>query len=217
MRPNIPLLLLILVGLWGTNGCLPFSAPTPPPVQVDTIQTIIAATAGAAATQTAAFRPSPTPLPSPTPTATLTPTITPTPTPLIIFPTFTPFILPSPGGGGGGGGGGTTDFACVLLDQTPPDGTVMPPRKDFDAFWTVRNSGAKTWDHGSVDFIYVRGDRLHKIAGYDLPKDVAPGKSIQLGVDMVAPGTQGTYTTAWGLRVGHDIFCELSLTIVVRP
>jgi hypothetical protein len=32
MRPNIPLILLILVGLWGTNGCLPFSAPTPPPV-----------------------------------------------------------------------------------------------------------------------------------------------------------------------------------------
>jgi len=129
MRPNIPLILLILVGFLGTNGCLPFSAPAPPPVQVDTIQTIIAATAGAAATQTAAFRPSPTPLPSPTPTATLTPTITPTPTPLIIFPTFTPFILPSPGGGGGGGGGGTTDFACVLLDQSLQTAPSCPPER----------------------------------------------------------------------------------------
>ncbi len=215
MRPHIPLLLLILVGLFG-NGCLPFSAPTPPPVQVDAIQTIIAATAGAAATQTAAFRPSPTPLPSPTPTATPTPTITPTPTPLILFPTFTPFVLPLPGGGGSGSGT-TKDFDCVLLDQTPPDGTVMTPKKDFDTFWTVRNSGTRTWDHGSVDFIYLRGDRLHKVAGYDLPKDVAPGKSIQLGVDMIAPQTQGTYTTVWGLRVGHNVFCELSLTIIVRP
>ncbi len=219
MSRNILLLLMILVSLFGMLGCLSLSlAPAPPSVQGDVVQTIIAATAGAAATQTAAFKPSPTRLPSPTPTATLTPTITPTPTPIILFPTFTPFVLSSPGGGGGGGGGGTTaDFDCVILDQTPPDGTVIMPRRDFDTFWTVRNSGTRTWDHGSVDFIYLRGDRIHEVAGYDLPRDVAPGRSIQLGVDMVAPGTQGTYTTVWGLRVGHDIFCELSLTIVVRP
>lgn len=198
------------------SGCLPSLAPTSPAApDLNAIQTMIAATAGAAATQTAAFRPSPTPLPSATPTVTITPTITLTPTPIIVFPTFTPLIFPSPIGGGGGGG--SVDYACVLLDQTPRNGTVMRPQNDFDAVWTLRNSGTQTWDSGSVDFIYVRGDKLHKQAGYDLPKSVAPGSSINLGADMLAPKTEGTYTTFWGLRRGKNIFCEVYLTIIVRP
>lgn len=92
----------------------------------------------------------------------------------------------------------------------------MSPQRSFDAFWTVRNSGLKTWDSGSIDFIYVRGDKLHTRAGYDLSQDVAPGKSIQLGADMQAPKTEGTYTTFWGLRRGKNIFCEVYLTIIVR-
>ncbi|MEJ5240319.1 MAG: NBR1-Ig-like domain-containing protein [Anaerolineales bacterium] len=205
------------------SGCLPSLAPASPAApDLNAVQTVIAATAGAAATQTAAFLPSPTPLPSATPTVTITPTMTLTPTPIIVFPTFTPLVLPSPIGGGGGGsgsgdGGGSADYACVLLDQTPRNGTVMRPQADFDAVWTLRNSGTKTWDSGSVDFIYLRGDKIHKQAGYDLPKDVAPGKSINLGADMLAPRTEGTYTTFWGLRRGNDIFCEVYLTIIVRP
>lgn len=197
------------------GACQSFAPNTPLPPPENVVQTIIAATAGAAATQTAAFQPSPTSPPSPTATITSTATVTPTPTPIIVFPTFTPLVFPSPIGGGGGGGG-NVDYACVLLSQNPANGTVMNPQTDFDASWTLRNSGLKTWDSGSVDFIYVRGDKLHKQAGYDLPKDVAPGKSIQLGADMLAPKTEGTYTTFWGLRRGKNIFCEVYLTIIVR-
>jgi hypothetical protein len=92
----------------------------------------------------------------------------------------------------------------------------MDPRNDFDAVWRVRNNGQRNWDRNSIDFIYDSGEKIHKVAGYDLSSNVRTGDTIDLGVDMVAPRDPGTYSTTWTLRVGDREFCKMSLTIVVR-
>jgi hypothetical protein len=209
-RPFLGVLVIAL-----TLACaptLPLTAPLPTQGP-GSVETIIAATANAAASQTAVFLPSATPTASETPTPSRTPTETPTPTVTVIFrlPTFT--FTPEPTSIIEFSSG--EDYDCDLTSQSPANGTIMSPNLDFDAKWTVKNTGDKAWDRNSVDYIYVSGDKMHKQKAYDLSITVATGDGVTLTVDMVAPGAAGTYTTKWGLRKG-SVFCTFSLTIEVR-
>jgi hypothetical protein len=99
---------------------------------------------------------------------------------------------------------------------SPANGTSFKSRDNFDATWRVKNTGAKNWDRNSVDFLYLSGTKMHKVAGYDLGKNVNTGDTIDLAVDMEAPKASGTYSTTWTLSVGSKTFCNMSLTIEVR-
>lgn len=109
------------------------------------------------------------------------------------------------------------DYACTLVSQKPKDWTKMQRRQIFDATWTVRNTGTKTWGKSGIDFKYVSGTKMHTHGdSYDLAKDVGSGKSTTLIVDMVSPKTKGYYTAVWGLYKGNQVFCKLSITINVN-
>jgi hypothetical protein len=206
-------------------ACGPAIALTPyPTTDPNELNTVIALTANAALTQTAAAQPTATFTPSMTPTQ---PTLTPSPTATstVIFILFTPtqMVVPtftsissSGSGSGSGSGTSTANFACQIISVSPANGTSMGARNDFDTTWRVKNTGQKTWDRNSVDFIYDSGTEMHKVGGYDLSANVKSGDQIDLGVDMVAPKNSGNYTTTWTLRVGGDDFCKMSITINVK-
>jgi hypothetical protein len=179
------------------------------------VNTFIAQTVNAAASQTAASIPTITPSPTITPTVN-TETPLPTATSTVVFVLSTPTRLVIPTFTNVGGGTSNEDFSCQVTRVTPANGSTFDPRADFDAVWTVRNNGQQNWDRNSVDFVYDSGDKLHKVSGYDLAENVRTGNSIDVGVDMRAPRNDGTYTTTWVLRVGNNEFCTLRLTIVVR-
>ncbi len=188
-----------------------FLAPQPTPPAPGAVDTIVAETAAAAATQTAAATLS-TVLPTLTPSFTPVPSKTPSPTPsitptfLFILPTFTRTSTPiTP----------TTDYACQLTAQSPANKTTMAPKQEFQADWTVKNTGINRWDANGVDFVYLSGDKLSKLMGADLPKSIATGESISLTISMTAPKASGTYKTVWTLQANKTQFCRLSLTIVV--
>jgi len=67
-----------------------------------------------------------------------------------------------------------------------------------------------------MDFIYSSGDKIHKVSGYDLEKDVNVGQTITLSVSMQAPKTPSNYTTYWILRDGNTTFCKMIATIIVN-
>lgn len=192
-----------------------FNPPSVPVVDPGVVNTFIAQTARVAATQTAAALPSATLTPFVTatrPTATNTPTATSTmlflfytPTTIVILPTFT-----------SAGATSNQNYACEVTRVSPPNGSTFDPRYDFDAFWTVRNTGKRNWERINVDYEYSSGAKIHRVSGYDLEEDVAIGRSINLGVDMRAPKDPGSYSTTWTMRVGDNTFCPLRLTIVVR-
>ncbi len=205
-------------------ACVPAFATPFPTANPNQVNQFIAQTANAAATRTAAA------IPTSTPTLTATPT-RPTQTPSPTFTSTVIFILPSltkpatatsantGGGGSGSGGNGTSSdpYACKVVSVSPANGTSFKPRTDFNATWQVKNIGTKSWDHTSIDFIYLSGAKTYKVAGYDLSSDVSKGSTTDLVVDMIAPKASGTYTTTWALSVGpNKTFCSMSLTIVVQ-
>jgi hypothetical protein len=207
-------------------ACVPAIAITPyPTTDPNVLNTVIVQTANAASTQTAAAQPTATFTPSMTPTQ---PTQTPSPTATatvifilssptqIVVPTFTLISSGGSGSGSGGSSGTSSDpYACQILSVSPSNGTTMKQDTDFDATWKVKNTGTKTWDQNSVDFVYDSGTDMAKRDGYDLNSSVKSGQEISLGADMVAPTKNGNYTTTWTLRVGSNEFCKMSLTINV--
>lgn len=200
-------------------ACAPaLATPAVPTVDPGAVGTIIAQTVNAAGTQTAAALPSLTPSPTLTPIVnTDTPVPTATATVIFILSSPTPLVIPTFTSSSSGGGGTSSDnFACRVSRVSPANGTAFNPRDDFDAIWTVRNIGQRNWDRNSIDIIYSRGDRIHKVSGYDLDANVRVGDSIDVGVDMQAPKDSGTYNTTWVMRRGDNNFCTLTLTIVVR-
>jgi hypothetical protein len=203
-------------------ACAPALALTPyPTTDPNEINTIIVSTANAASSQTAAAMPTATFTPSITPTRP-TDTPSPTATSTVIFVLFTPtqivvptFTLISSGGSGSSSGSSSDPYACQILSVNPSNGTTMKQDTDFDATWKVKNTGTKTWDQNSVDFVYDSGTDMGKRDGYDLNSSVKSGQEISLVADMIAPTKNGNYTTTWTLRVGSNEFCKMSLTINV--
>ena len=201
------LLLLTAVML----ACVPSiaSVPAAPPTfDPGSLNTLIAATAQAAATQTAVFI---TPTLPPPPTATNTPTPTATPTVTFIFILSTPTVpTPIPEVGSTG-----KEFDCAVLSTSPENGSVMAAGSDFTTVWQLLNIGTGTWDSGSADVLYLSGDKLHKASIYDLDHDVDSGGQIDIQVAMKAPSSTGTYTTTWVIKTKAQEYCRMSLTIKV--
>jgi hypothetical protein len=192
--------------------------PSVPTIAPGAVNTLIAQTANAALTQTVAVLPSSTVTASVTPTRnTETPSPTATSTIIFVLPSDTPIIVPTLTNASLGGSGSSSDnYACRIKQVSPPNGSSFSPREDFYLIWTVQNFGQKNWDRTNIDYIYSSGAKIHKISGYDLPKNLKVGNSIGLGVDARAPKDPGTYQTIWTLRVGSKTFCPLTFTLVVK-
>jgi hypothetical protein len=168
--------------------------------------------------------PSDTPLPTetptitPTPTATRTqiPTLTPQPTSTPITPTYTPTITRYPtysygsgysgtsGTSGTSGSGGYQNAPCnaadLITDVTIPDGVVMPPSQEFIKTWRIKNVGSCTWNRDYA-LVFVAGDRMYG-EGVRFTKQVSPGQTVEVPIEMITPNTSGNYIGYWMLRVG---------------
>jgi hypothetical protein len=190
-------------------------SPTVPTLDPGAVNTYIAQTAIAAATQTIAALPTFTPTATFTPTPRATETDTPTPTNTFVFllRSPTPIIPPTLPGSSGSS---SSNYACQVLTVSPANGTVYSPRTEFQAVWTVKNIGKKRWENGTIDYIYSSGDKIHKVSGYDLNKEVAVGETALITVNMEAPKNPSPYTTFWTLRAGANNFCSLMLYIIVQ-
>jgi len=206
------LAIVLIMACAPTLTSAPPAAPTLDPLAINRI---IAQTANAASTQTAVAMPTSTqtepPTQAPSSTASVEPTIT--STFIYIYTTPTNFVIPafpntfSPTS--------NRDYACEVIDS-PLDGTIYSPRKEFKVRWRLKNVGRREWDSDSVDFVYDTGDKFHKVSEYDLGESLTIGYVAEFFVDMQAPKDPGTYTTYWALRIGTEKFCKVSLTIGVR-
>jgi hypothetical protein len=202
--------LLIMLTAVTALACAPLFAPAAPTLDPNSLQTAIAGTAEAAATQTALLTPPTwTAIPSifPTATAPISPTVTETFIFLVFSPTPTSTLPPTEAP--------TQNYSCRITAQSPLNGTVLSRRTDFTAKWSLTNNGFVEWDTNDSDYVFVSGADMHKKGGYDLPFTVDPGKTIDINVDMSTPNKKGEISTVWELRVDNVRFCRMRLTIVV--
>jgi hypothetical protein len=151
-----------------------------------------------AATDTVAPTDTATPTETATPTNTATPSKTPTPT-----NTPTDTATPTP----------AVPKAQFVKDITIPDGTVMKPAQPFTKTWRFKNVGAVPWGKG-VTLAFVPGEHKgfesKKMAGpdaVDVPS-VAPGKSVDVSVDLVSPQKLGQHRSYWRLKLGNGEWLE---------
>jgi hypothetical protein len=210
---------------------LPFSATTPEVLSQEQLNTLVARTALAARTQTAALLP-----PSATPTITRTPSLTPAPsqiqesaTPTFFFaiPTLTPktteTTIPTTAASSSSGSGKSTAktaspiptpsaWSCVVLERTFP---TVKPKERFSLYVTFRNEGTRSWTGNTVDFVYTGGYRHEGTRIRDLSSTIAPGGTVTLTIEFVAPKNPGSYHAYWALRVGSNSFCGVRVTFDV--
>jgi hypothetical protein len=85
------------------------------------------------------------------------------------------------------------------IDVTIPDDTKMQPGQSFTKTWRLQNTGTCTWSK-AYSVALFSGEAMSAPASVPLPKDVPPGQSVDVSVDMIAPQPSGTYQGNWKLR-----------------
>lgn len=205
-------------------GCNSPTVVVPPTQDIPSIRTEAAATVISKITIEAALNPTATAPATAVPAtqqpeATATSAATPTSTAVVItaIPTFTPFPTSS---------GAIYPTRTVragpdqaqLLSQSPTDGTVENPSAEFDGAWKFKNIGTSTWNTNySIRAAEGKGTNLAKATRYYLKDKIAPGESVNVFADMVAPSTGGRYVSYWELVNDNGaIFYNFYLVIDVK-
>jgi hypothetical protein len=85
------------------------------------------------------------------------------------------------------------------IDITVPDGSSFEPGQVFTKTWRLLNTGSCTW---TVDYsaTWFSGEKFGAAPTVNLSGSVAPGKSIDISIDMAAPAQPGTYQSNWKLQ-----------------
>ena len=136
-----------------------------------------------------------TPTPTATPAGTATPTATPTATttPSTATPTATPSQPPA-----------GCDRAQFVADVTVPDGTVYAPGTHFDKIWRLKNVGTCTWTT-SYALVFDSGEKMGGPDSVSMPSTVTPGDTVDISVNLTAPGTAGSYRGFWKFQNANGV------------
>ncbi|CAG0930146.1 hypothetical protein TFLX_01623 [Thermoflexales bacterium] len=158
-----------------------------------------------------------TPTPAPTPTTAQVAENNPTPTATTNAPA-TPTVTVAPDV--------TAESGCTLnasyvADVTIPDDTQFAPGAAFVKTWRLRNSGSCEWETGS-QLVFSSGDPLGGPTVVSVPA-LAPGSTLDISVNFVAPNAPGTYRSTWqmqspeGTRYGSQIYAQIIVPAPVTP
>jgi hypothetical protein len=94
----------------------------------------------------------------------------------------------------------TCDIGSFVADVTIPDGTAMTAGTAFTKTWRIRNVGSCTWTT-AYSLVFTFGDLLGASSTViPFPSSVAPGATVDLSVNMVAPATPGHYRSYWRFK-----------------
>ncbi|HEX8990159.1 MAG TPA: NBR1-Ig-like domain-containing protein [Anaerolineales bacterium] len=154
----------------------------------------------APATPTATVAPSPIAAPATnTPAAPAAPPPTPTVTsasaPTAAAPTVAPTVAPT-------AAGPCTNAASFVADVTIPDYSHFDPHEAFTKTWRVKNAGTCAWT-AAYEAVYSRGDVLGVDGTVPIPlSQTAPGATLDISVNMAAPGSDGKYQVVYQLVDG---------------
>jgi hypothetical protein len=88
--------------------------------------------------------------------------------------------------------------SAFVLDVNVPDGTHVAPGASFTKTWRLRNSGTCTWD-ASYRFNFVSGEQMNGLESIPMSETVLPGGEVDISVELIAPGAEGTYRGQWQL------------------
>ncbi|MCP4169103.1 MAG: hypothetical protein GY759_24880 [Chloroflexi bacterium] len=88
------------------------------------------------------------------------------------------------------------DKATFVKDMTIKDNTRIQANKAFEKTWRLRNVGTCTWTT-DYNVTFAKGEQMEGASPVPMPKEVAPGKNVDITIAMVAPASKGTYKGFW--------------------
>lgn len=132
-----------------------------------------------------------------TATRTTAPSITPT---LTVTATGTPSEDPSDP---------HCNVATFIRDVTIPDGTKLSAGESFTKTWRLKNVGTCTWTTGYA-VVFVSGERMGGPEELNLTGKVPPGETVDISINMTAPGASGDYRGNWKLRSADGVVFGLT-------
>lgn len=101
------------------------------------------------------------------------------------------------------------DLAGFVTDVTVPDGSKADPDQHFTKTWRLKNEGSCTWT-SDYDLVFSSGDDMGAPPAVQLTAGaVAPGETVDVSVELVAPSTPGTYKGFYKLRNGGGVLFGL--------
>lgn len=231
-------LLILLVATLTLAACGAGATPAPT-VDINAINTAAHATAmaqiSAQLTQTALAAPTNTALPTDTPLSLATVAAGASPTggvsgvlPTLSFNTtpnttpiagFTPVSgTPIAPAGPTASLGDACHNSAYVADVTYPDNAVIRPGMNFEKIWRIQNTGTCTWDEGYT-LVFFAGDQALDPENFEIESSedfVAGGETADIGVDLTAPNTPGTYSGTWRMQTDAGVFFGGYLTVVIE-
>jgi hypothetical protein len=97
---------------------------------------------------------------------------------------------------------GCANIAEFIRDVTIEDFSLLKPNELFTKVWEVKNIGTCTWTTNYA-LVFSWGDRMSGISPKYLNKEVKPGDTVNLSIDLVAPRDSDTYQGNWMLQDDH--------------
>ena len=154
------------------------------------------------------------------PTATSAPMATATTAPMATTAAVTATLVPTLAATSGPTLAATSALivtGCKITASSTSGADTKAVGSDFDARWTIQNTGSTTWVKGSTDYRYNSGTKMQKtVDAYDLKADLAAAGTLDVVVDMIAPKLPGVYQTNWIVAQGSTILCSLPVVVTVQ-
>jgi hypothetical protein len=167
-------------------ACRASSSDVTPTMDANTVRTSAAITAQARLTEMGPRTAEPTTTPYVTATNTLQPTAT---QPGLSTNTPAPLVTAT---------NPTSPDVGEWVSQSPADNTAFAPGAAFKMTWTIKNVGKSTWTR-AYQLRFYANSQLGGPSAINFNKDVPPGETIDLTIDMTAPSTPGDYHSIWVL------------------
>jgi hypothetical protein len=92
-----------------------------------------------------------------------------------------------------------SDKATFKEDVTVPDGTLFSPGDKFTKTWRLQNVGTCTWTP-QYKLAYFEGDKMGAQDESPFTGYVTPNSSVDLSIQLTAPGENGEYQGSWMIR-----------------
>ncbi len=92
------------------------------------------------------------------------------------------------------------NLASFVTDVTIPDDTVLFIEKPFTKIWRLKNIGTCAWT-SEYKLVFDSGYRMSGPITQPLSNfTIAPGETVEISVDLIAPAVAGTYRSNWKIQ-----------------
>ncbi|MGI6250076.1 MAG: NBR1-Ig-like domain-containing protein [Anaerolineaceae bacterium] len=110
--------------------------------------------------------------------------------------------------------------AKFVTDVTIPDGTVINVNQSFVKTWRITNEGSCTWTTG-YQLVFASGEQMSAPSSVGFPKNVPPGSSVDISVQLVSPNSGGDFTARFKLKANDGTIFgvgtkDAPLTVVLK-